>query len=1060
VAALWAAAARAETVVVDDFEDPAAWTALPADGVWLRIAGDEGLVGRALRLDFDFHGGGGYAVARRVVDLPLPEHYRFRLTLRGETAPQNFEFKLVDSTGANVWWSNRRGFTFPERWDSTAIRERQIEFAWGPAGGGKIRRVAALEIAVTAGSGGSGTVWLDRLTLEELPPPRQTPLPPVASASSTTHRQGPRAEVHAGTTHGWRAGPPAFAADGDSATAWESGTQDRWPSLTLDLGEERELGGLVIRWASPARKPRVSKVEISLDGRSWRTAWEISGGRLEDFVYLPECAARFLRLAGEFGRREAPRSIAVREVEIEPLAWSATRARFFGEIARRAPRGHYPRGMLDEMVYWTVVGADGGPEGLLSEDGALETGIGTFSVEPFLALGDARSAPDTLATWAEVVADQWLEEGRLPIPSVRWRWLGLELVVTALAGEDGTRLHARYVVRNPGRERRRGTLHLAIRPFQVNPPVQSLKRPGGTALVRSIQPIASGVIVNDSLRIDFQPRPRRFAASTIVEADLVSHLRGESPAWTSGVREAFGAAWGVASFDFDLASGDSAQVALALPLRAAKGRPPGDARFAATLEATAGYWRETISRSVIEGPPAAREALETLAAQVGYVLVNRKGPAIQPGSRSYDRTWIRDGSLTSAALLRLGHADAVGEFLDWFAPHQYANGKIPCCVDERGADPVPEHDASGEFIYLVAEHYRYTQDRERVERLWPAVAAAAGYLDSLRQLRRTAEWRRPETIHFFGLLPPSISHEGYSAAPMHSYWDDFFALRGFRDAAYLAALLGRAPDSERWRAVYEEFARELGASVRAAMAKHGIDFVPGSADLGDFDATSTTIALSPTDAESVLPFAALERTFERYYEFFRRRRDGGEEWQGFTPYEWRNLGAFVRLGWRERAEELLDFFLRYRRPAGWREWAEVVWRDERAARFVGDMPHTWVGTDYVRSLLDAFAYERASDSSLVLAAGLPLAWVQDARGVRVRDLRTPYGVLSYGLTGAPGTTEAEIEGGLAVPPGGILVAPPLPKVARRAWVDGAPASLEAGGKVRVRALPALVRFEH
>ena len=41
-------------------------------------------------------------------------------------------------------------------------------------------------------------------------------------------------------------------------------------------------------------------------------------------------------------------------------------------------------------------------------------------------------------------------------------------------------------------------------------------------------------------------------------------------------------------------------------------------------------------------------------------------------------------------------------------------------------------------------------------------------------------------------LPQSISHEGYSAKPMHSYWDDFFALRGFKDAAFIAKELGQA----------------------------------------------------------------------------------------------------------------------------------------------------------------------------------------------------------------------------------------------------------------------------
>ena len=52
---------------------------------------------------------------------------------------------------------------------------------------------------------------------------------------------------------------------------------------------------------------------------------------------------------------------------------------------------------------------------------------------------------------------------------------------------------------------------------------------------------------------------------------------------------------------------------------------------------------------------------------------------------------------------------------------------------------------------------------------------------------------------FYGLLPQSISHEGYSAKPMHSYWDDFFALRGFKDAAFIAKELDK-PRSGKLRA--------------------------------------------------------------------------------------------------------------------------------------------------------------------------------------------------------------------------------------------------------------------
>src|SRR4030095_12831565 len=101
-----------------------------------------------------------------------------------------------------------------------------------------------------------------------------------------------------------------------------------------------------------------------------------------------------------------------------------------------------------------------------------------------------------------------------------------------------------------------------------------------------------------------------------------------------------------------------------------------------------------------------------------------------------------------------------------------------------------------------------TGDRKLAERMWPAVHGAASYLDSLRQLRRTAEERTADKKGVFGLVPASISHEGYSAKPMHSYWDDFFALRGFADAAFLARTLGHSDDARRVGASHDELQHE------------------------------------------------------------------------------------------------------------------------------------------------------------------------------------------------------------------------------------------------------------
>src|SRR5258706_3426573 len=175
---------QAPAQLVDAFESVDGWSARPADGVEMKLSTDDGLHGRALRVDFRFVKGGGYAVLHRDLALDLPENYRFSFQLRGECLPNNLEFKLVDSSGANVWWSNQRNYEFPRAWRRVSLKTRQITFAWGPAGGGEIRHVAAIELAVTAGSGGAGTIWLDDLELTSLPLASATPPPVVVSASS------------------------------------------------------------------------------------------------------------------------------------------------------------------------------------------------------------------------------------------------------------------------------------------------------------------------------------------------------------------------------------------------------------------------------------------------------------------------------------------------------------------------------------------------------------------------------------------------------------------------------------------------------------------------------------------------------------------------------------------------------------------------------------------------------------------------------------------------------------------------------------------------------------
>jgi len=1038
--ALLAPAAGATARVLDAFEDPAPWSAVPASGVLMKLTGEPGERGRALRVDFDFQKGGGYAVLRRPLDLALPANYRFAVRVRGACAPQNFEFKLIDASGENVWWSNRRDFAFPREWQTVATRKRQIEFAWGPAGGGDMARVAAIEFAITAGSGGTGTVWLDELTFEELPPPSAAPPAITARASFSPP-----------------AHPAARAVDGDRASAWRAEAGERtW--LELDLGAVREFGGLALDW-DPATRAADYDVRLATAPGDFRTVREVRGGRGgRDWLYLPDAEARWIRIE----LAAAPRAADLREVALQPLEFGSSLNRFYQAIALAAPRGRFPRGIRGEMQFWAVVGTNGGrEESFLSEDGAVDLGTGRPSIEPFLWTGNR------LWTWADVKREPSLAEDALPIPRVDWRGAPVELSVqAAMAPGAGGRgeLRVRYRLLNSSGERRAGRLFLAIRPFQVNPPSQFLNTPGGVCGLRVIRREGDRALFLDSLPpLLHSPASEEWSgAAAFDEGDVSDDLAAGRAPRAQAVQDPFGHASAALGYPFDLAPRDSLVVEwnaqILAPGESGRILAIRDPRRAGTDRSLARQWRADLGPTRISLPRSAREVERSLAAQIGWIAVNRDGPAIQPGSRAYARSWIRDGALTSSALLRWGHPAEVKAFLEWFAPFQYADGKVPCCVDRRGSDPVPEHDSHGQFVYLAAEYLRHTGDTATVRRLWPHLARAAGYLDTLRAQRLGPEWRAEGKREFLGILPPSISHEGYSAKPMHSYWDDFWAVRGYRDAVFLARVLGQPAAVRRFEASRAAFERDFAASIAAARTRHGIAYVPGCADLGDFDATSTTIALSPVQGAELAPPGAIEATFERYWEFFARRRDGLEKWEAFTPYEIRNVGAFVRLGWRERAHALLDWFLSHRSPAGWAQWAEVVWNAPPAARFVGDIPHTWVGSDFVRAVLDMLAWEREADDALVVGAGVAEAWAREEPGVRVYRLDTWHGPLSYVMRGDGAGLRVEIEPGLRVPRGGLVIAAPGVDSRWRATVNGRPAAVNARGEVVVRSLPASVRL--
>src|SRR5262245_3600152 len=130
--------------VLDDFHDVSGWSAVASGQAQLAISPDKGPGGGALRLDYDFKGGGGFVVARKSVPRRMPPSWALALRVRGAAPANKLEIKLADPTNRNVWWWHRDAFEFPPDWQPLRIRSSEVAFAWGPAGGGAMRELGAL----------------------------------------------------------------------------------------------------------------------------------------------------------------------------------------------------------------------------------------------------------------------------------------------------------------------------------------------------------------------------------------------------------------------------------------------------------------------------------------------------------------------------------------------------------------------------------------------------------------------------------------------------------------------------------------------------------------------------------------------------------------------------------------------------------------------------------------------------------------------------------------------------------------------------------------------------
>jgi hypothetical protein len=339
----------------------------------------------------------------------------------------------------------------------------------------------------------------------------------------------------------------------------------------------------------------------------------------------------------------------------------------------------------------------------------------------------------------------------------------------------------------------------------VNPPWQAFRNLGGRSPIQRITCAAGGMTV-DGRQVKANLLPDAHGAAAFEEGGVMEFLaRGEVPTRDavndeSGLASA-AMAWNVPPGEF--------QVTVSVPFFKDAAEPAENG-----LAHAISRWREILAPVEWRVPAIASSAIECFRTAASHILINRDGPAFQPGPRRYTRSWVRDCVIMGTAMAKANRPQVLRDFLLWYVQFQREDGYVPCVVDRDGVDWLVENDSHGQFIWGICEVFRNEADLRFLESMWSPVSRASAHLLRLRAERMTPQYREPEHSACYGLLPESASHEGYLAHPVHSYWDDFWGIRGLEAAAEIANSLGHHDEAARWRSAALDRPSHPGAGNR------------------------------------------------------------------------------------------------------------------------------------------------------------------------------------------------------------------------------------------------------
>jgi hypothetical protein len=623
-----------------------------------------------------------------------------------------------------------------------------------------------------------------------------------------------------------------------------------------------------------------------------------------------------------------------------------------------------------------------------------------------------------------------LDEDALPIVTTSWSADDVQLVSTYFTAAPGV-TYLRMTLSTSSSAGRHFDAYVALRPFGVEPDMHPIERAscdaGAASLAADGKPLLVGLQPADSC-----------GATDLASGDISTFAVTDRLPRRAEVSDPAKRAEATLRLSVTPSAGHPSWLEFRMPMLdglASDTLRGGGESFDAQRADVAGAWKPVLSRVTLDVPdPRLKDAFR---ASQAYLLLNRTPNNLpRSGPLAHDAFWVRDAAYVGEALERIGAGADNQATLDKLLAIQRDDGSLPAITDANGPRSVDEWDAPGEAIAALVSHYRFSRDRAWLANSYPTIVHAAGFLDALRG-------RTDDT-----LMPPNMSAEDLGSASWRHYWDDLWAIAGYREAAFAAAELGFSEDAAAFSARGDDLEAALVRSVQDVQQATGKVFIPNGPEdvLSSAMARGTTPALWPVRAlKSDAALDLLGPSFTNYYSAWLAPQGGGYlHYQG-TLWPYGGLGiahAMLRLGMRDQVRQVLEWTINHQTVPGAYAWGEAI-NPSNGGLELGDMPHSWAAAELISLLRDMVLAEE--DGWLLVGDGVPDAWLAPGRRVALLNAPTHYGTVNVSMA-RPSASELRLQLDGAPPRGFRVRLPGAPLSVR---VDGLATPLSSDGQLRL-----------